>query len=142
MNIKKININSTSIYYLSFLITLTGTLISFYFSLVLKLTPCDLCWYQRIMLYPLVFIIPVGLIRNDKNMPYYILPLTVFGLIIAFYQSLLQWNIISETIQCSNGVSCATTQINYFGFITIPFLSLLAFVTLSTLMIIALKLKK
>lgn len=132
-------INFTILSYTSFIIALAAVLGSLYFSLVLKLPPCDLCWYQRILMYPLVVIIPVGLIRNDKNLPYYVLPLTSIGTVIALYQSLLQWGIIKETIQCTGTVSCVTTQIQYFGFITIPFLSLCAFVIISVCMMISLR---
>lgn len=132
-------INFINLYYISFCIALAGTLGSLYYSLILKLPPCDLCWYQRIFMYPLIFIIPVGLIRLDKNLPYYVLPLTIAGAIIALYQSLLQWGIVKETIQCTNGISCATLQVEYFGFITIPFLSLCAFIVITALMIFSLK---
>ncbi|NCO44228.1 disulfide bond formation protein B [Candidatus Berkelbacteria bacterium] len=127
------------IYYGAWLIALTGTLVSLYYSLIIKLPVCDLCWYQRILMYPLALIIPVGLVRLDKNLPYYVLPLTIAGAVIALYQSLLQWGIIKETLQCTSTTSCALAQVSYYGFITIPFLSLLAFCGIILCMVLAIR---
>ena len=99
-------------------------------------TPCLLCWYQRIAMYPLALIIPVGIIRKDKNLPLYILPLTIIGGSIAIYHNLLYYNIVPESLApCVQGISCTTKLVEYFGFITIPLLSLTAFVVITILMI-------
>lgn len=90
-------------------------------------------------MYPLALIIPVGLVRLDKNLPYYVLPLTIAGAVIALYQSLLQWGIIKETLQCTSTTSCALAQVSYYGFITIPFLSLLAFCGITLCMVLAIR---
>lgn len=122
--------------YLALMIALSAMLGSLYFSEVLHLPPCVLCWYQRIAMYPLVAIIGVGILRNDRNYPYYVLPLSVIGSLVAFYQVLLQYGLVSEKLApCSLGVSCAAIQIEYFGFITIPNLSLVAFLVLTGLML-------
>ncbi len=101
---------------------------SLYFSEVMLLPPCILCWYQRIAMYPLVAIFAVGIIRQDKNVAWYALPSALIGLGIAIYHNLLYYGIIPESIQpCKLGVSCTTKFFEWFGFITIPFLSLVAF---------------
>jgi disulfide bond formation protein DsbB len=92
------------------------------------LLPCVLCWYQRILMYPLVVIVGVGVLRRDRNWVYYALPLSGLGVLVAAYHSLLQWGIIPEAIApCQVGLSCATKQIDWLGFITIPFMSWCAF---------------
>lgn len=108
---------------------------------ILHFTPCELCWYQRIAMYPLVPIIYAGIIKKDTtNLPIYVLPLAILGAVLALYQTLMQWGVISEkVIQCTGGTSCTTKYINWFGFIDIPFLSFLAFGSIIVLMLIFIK---
>ena len=129
--------------YLAFLQTWIATLGSLYFSEIRNFTPCPLCWYQRILMYPLIFILAVGIIRKDKNVAYYALPMSILGAIIALYQYLLQMGtaIKNIPIQCDAFGSCEQIETIYFGFITIPFLSMTAFVIISLLMIIGLTIK-
>jgi disulfide bond formation protein DsbB len=123
-----LNINRTAYLYIAWVIALTGTIGSLVMSEVLGWTPCVLCWYQRIALYPLALIIPIGILRKDHQVYQYILPLSCIGMIIAFYHWLLQIGLIKESATpCLFGVSCAIPNFNYFGFINIPFLSMLAF---------------
>lgn len=111
---------------------LVATLISLYFSEVLAFPACNLCWYQRILMYPLVIIIPVGILKQDKLLPFYVLPLSILGMIIAFYQYLLQSGIIPQgLLPCGLGISCVNTPFNWFGFITIPLLSFAAFLIIT-----------
>lgn len=101
---------------------------SLYFSDVLHIPPCNLCWLQRIFMYPLVFILAVGITRKDKNMVMYSLPLALIGWLIATYHVLLQWGIVQESILlCSVGVPCKDVSFAIFGIFTIPFLSFMAF---------------
>lgn len=107
------------------LLSLAGSL---YFSEVLDFAPCNLCWWGRILMYPLVVIIGVGILRREHQWAYYALPLSLAGVLLAFYHSLLQWGIIPEVIQsCVATTPCTTKYINLFGFVTIPFLELAAF---------------
>ncbi len=114
--------------YLAWIIALLATAISLSLSEVFHLVPCVLCWYQRICMYPQPVIIGVALARKDKAWPYTALPLLIVGWLIAAYHSLLQWHIIPDSLApCMTGVSCTTKQINWFGFLTIPFMSWIAF---------------
>jgi len=109
---------------------------SLYFSEVLNLTPCVLCWYQRILMYPLVIIIPVGILGTEKKFYRYVLPFSILGMTVALYHYLLYIGVIAENFSpCSNGVSCTARLIEWFGFINIPLLSLASFaiITLSML---------
>ncbi len=76
--------------YFSWFTAAAATAGSLYFSEIAHLPPCVLCWYQRILMYPLVLIIAVGILRKDKSLPFYVLPLSILGGGIAFYQYLLQ----------------------------------------------------
>jgi disulfide bond formation protein DsbB len=97
---------------------------SLFLSLGLGLTPCRLCWYQRILMYPLVVVLGVAAVERRPGVARTVLPLSVFGLGLAAYHSWLQ---VTQTT-CSIGVvSCATVQYRLAGLLTIPNLSLLAF---------------
>ena len=129
--------------YLAWLVAIVSTLGSLYFSQILHLAPCILCWFQRIFMYPLVFIIPVGILIKDKKLPYYVLSLSSIGTIIAFYHILLYYGVIPEALApCVNGVSCTTRLLDYFGFISIPLLSFMSFLAITIGMFISLKIKE
>lgn len=115
--------------YAAWIITLTATVGSLFFSEVMQLPPCVLCWYQRIAMYPLVLIVGAGIVMRDPRMKYYALPICLSGLAIAVYHNLLYYGIIPNSITpCTQGISCTTAQIEWLGFITIPLMSLAAFV--------------
>jgi disulfide bond formation protein DsbB len=115
--------------YTAWVLALVATVGSLFFSEVMELPPCVLCWYQRIAMYPLVVIIGVGILTGDRRVKQYALPLCLAGLVVAVYHNLLYYNIIPESITpCQQGVSCTSRQIEWLGFITIPLLSLIAFV--------------
>ena len=113
---------------INFLIALSGLLGSLYFSEVLGFPPCVLCWYQRIFLYPLAIIFAVAIWANDPGYKKYALPLAICGFAVAAYHNLLYFGVLDEGLSpCTKDLSCITKQIEWFGFITIPLLSLLSF---------------
>lgn len=130
MNLKRVL--QTNVLYIAWTVAIAATAGSLIFSEIIGLTPCLLCWYQRIAMYPLVVIIAVGIMIKDKKLALYALPLSILGGIIAIIHNLLQWGFISEAaIPCRIGVSCATKDFNYLGFITIPLLSLAGFLLIT-----------
>lgn len=126
--------------YIAWITATVATGASLYASEVAHLPPCVLCWYQRIFMYPLVVIIAVGILKKDKTLPFYVLPLSILGAIVAFYHNLLYFKILPEsTTPCLLGISCTTRFFEWFGFVTIPFLSLTAFVVITACMVFLLK---
>ena len=115
--------------YGAFGVALIATLTSLLFSELFNWPPCDLCWYQGVFMYPLVFVIGISIMRRDKSWPITTLVIGGIGWCIALYHSLLQWSVIpSNLAPCTNGVSCAVKEIEpLLGFITIPFMSFAAF---------------
>lgn len=114
--------------YAAFAISLLASLISLSLSEIFHLPPCVLCWYQRSMMYAIPFILGIGIYYKDKFVDRYVWPLASIGWMIALYHTLLQWKVLPESVApCQAGISCTTVQINYFGFMTIPFGSLVAF---------------
>lgn len=116
-------------------IALVAMLGSLFFSEVMKLPPCVLCWYQRIAMYPLVLILARGILRGDAGAGAYARPLSVAGWLIAAYHVLLYYGLLPDSVSpCTEGVSCTTRQIEWLGFVTIPLLSLTAFTLINALL--------
>lgn len=128
---------SKIVLYVAFLQAIIATFGSLFFDLVLHFQPCILCWYQRLCIFPLVVILAVCIMKKDKNVPYFVLPFSLIGLLISLYHNLLYYNVIPESIApCTTGVSCTTHYLNLFGFISIPLLSFcaLSIITISMLL--------
>jgi disulfide bond formation protein DsbB len=122
---------------LAWIVALVATVGSLFFSEVMELPPCVLCWYQRIAMYPLVLVIGVGIILRDGRVRVYALPLALVGLGISIYHNLLYYGVIPESIiPCTQGISCTTRQIEWLGFITIPLLALTAFAIITACLIV------
>ncbi len=122
--------------FVCWLIAAIATLGSLFFSEVMERVPCVLCWYQRIFMFPLAFILAVGLLPFDPRCVRYALPIAVVGWLVAFYHCLLYMGFIPESMQpCTQGVSCADVKLELFSFVTIPLLSLLAFTLIVALLL-------
>ncbi len=129
--------------YFVFIVSLLSALISLFFSEILKFTPCVLCWWARIFMYPMVFISAVSIMRKQKDLHYYILPLSIIGFVITFYQNLLVWHILPEAIApCTAGVSCIDQPFVLFGFITIPLGAMISFAIITISMLLYAQLTK
>lgn len=117
--------------------SLAGLLGSLYFSEVLKLAPCMLCWWQRIFMYPLAILLPIGIAFKDRNIYRYTLPLSILGLLVSIYQNLLYYGVIEESLApCTAGVSCTSRYLSVFGFLDVPQFALLGFIGLTVLLVI------
>lgn len=123
--------------YGAWFVSLIATLGSLYFSEIRGFIPCELCWYQRISMYPLVLILGIATFRNDGKVPQYVLPLSLLGGSISVLHYLEQKIPGFGGIKpCVNGVPCSSEYINWLGFITIPFLALIAFALITVAMLI------
>lgn len=122
--------------YLAWLVALIATGGSLYFSEIRLFVPCTLCWYQRILMYPLVIILGLASFRQSTVVVPYVLPLTVLGAGVSLFHYLEQKIPgFGAPAVCRSGVPCSMEYINALGFITIPFLALIAF-TLITLLLL------
>jgi disulfide bond formation protein DsbB len=124
---------------LAWVAALIATIGSLYFSEVLHYIPCTLCWYQRIFMYPLAIILGVAFYQNDKGVSKYALPLSIVGMVISGYHTVLQKVPYFQQFEmCSSGVPCSKDYINWLGFITIPMLAFIAFtiITISLFFIV------
>ncbi|OGF53349.1 MAG: hypothetical protein A2Z21_07890, partial [Candidatus Fraserbacteria bacterium RBG_16_55_9] len=124
--------------YFAWLVSMVATGGSLYFSEVMEFIPCALCWYQRIFMYPLVLILGIASFRNDQRIATYVLPPSIIGLSIAFYHYfLVEQKLLGELESplCQVGVPCDSKYIEWLGFITIPFMSLIAFTLITIFMV-------
>ena len=116
-------------------IAIVATLGSLYYSEVANYTPCKLCWYQRIAMYPLAIILPIAAFRNDHAVRRYVLPLVSFGAAISVYHYLLErfpsWE---STTSCDPLAPCTTLWVWQFHFISIPFMALSGFAAIGMLL--------
>lgn len=109
---------------------------SLFFSEIMEFPPCSMCWYQRIAMYPLVFIFLGGLFPLDRAVLKFSVPLVAVGWLFALWHNLLHWEIVPEsTSPCMEGVSCSTVYLDW-GFITIPLMSWIAFTIIGILLFV------
>ncbi len=120
---------------LALVVAATATFGSLYFSEIAGFIPCTLCWYQRILMYPLTLITLVGVIEQDELLPYYVLPFSIIGMGVSGYHVLIQKGLFSTPGTCTVGIPCSLSYVNYLGFITIPVLAFTAFVLITVLML-------
>jgi disulfide bond formation protein DsbB len=114
--------------FVAWIVSSISTAGSLFFSNVMMLPPCVLCWYQRICMYPLVILFLTGLISFDRSIVKFAAPLAISGWLLAFYHNLLYYKFLPESASpCIRGISCTAVQINWLGLITIPLMSLVAF---------------
>lgn len=125
-----------SLLFVAWLLATAAMLGSLFFSEVMALPPCKLCWYQRICLFPLPLVLGAGLLASDRQVVRYALPLTAVGWLIACWHNLLYFGVIPESAApCSQGVSCTQDDLGLFEFITIPMLSMAGFTMLLALLL-------
>jgi disulfide bond formation protein DsbB len=115
--------------WLAFVVAAVATGGSLFFSEIAHFVPCELCWYQRICMYPLSLITLLAALFNDHRIARYLLPLPVIGAGVSTYHLLVENGVVKQTQACllSAPGGCATKWINEFGYMTIPTLALTGF---------------
>ena len=110
------------------IVATVATLASLFFSEVMDVPVCSLCWYQRIAMYPLVLILALGLFPYEPRVVRFAGGLAAVGWLIALFHVLVVAGVVPERVQpCVQGIPCSETHISLFGFLNIPVLSLLTF---------------
>jgi len=116
--------------FLPWLLVLIATVGSLYSSEVTHLKPCTLCWYQRIMIFPLAIILGIAAFRGAYRIILYVLPLTLIGLGIAAYQ-VIMIQFFAASNQCAE---CTLKSVSDYP-IAFPLFSLLGFLVLNIVLI-------
>lgn len=134
---KLVQPNQLRLLILAWMIALGATLGALFIGEVMGQTPCTLCWYQRIAMFPLALMLGQACINADVKIWKYALPLALIGVLVALWHSLLYAGIIPEPIvPCSrSGPSCTDENMLFLGIMPLPYLSFLCFASLSALLI-------
>lgn len=107
-------------------VAMIGSLI---YSNVIGFPPCDLCWYQRIFMYPIAFLSIYCYLGKKVFVEGYFKLLAWSGFVIALWHTFIYYTGVNP-LPCSATASCTARYVYEFGFITIPLMSLSIFVLL------------
>jgi disulfide bond formation protein DsbB len=115
--------------WLAFLVSAIATGGSLFLSEIANFIPCELCWFQRICMYPLSIATLLAALANDRRAARYLLPLPLIGAGVSVYHLLVENGVVEQARACliSAPGGCATKWINEFGYMTIPTLALTGF---------------
>ncbi|MFC2949976.1 disulfide oxidoreductase [Virgibacillus sediminis] len=124
-------------------VALVATAGSLFYSEVMGYTPCMLCWVQRIFMYPLIIIYGTAIWKKDAKIALPGLILSGIGMMVSIYHYMVQ-NLpaLQEAGEGCGPVACNLKYVNYFGFVTIPFLAGTAFILIFIMHVIILKQQK
>lgn len=121
---------------LGFVVALVATTGSLYYSESAGFIPCELCWYQRILMYPLVVVLGIAALRRDKRVWTYALPLVGIGALVSTYHWLVERvPAFAESSSCSTVVPCTAPWFEKLGFVTLAWMALSGFLLIGTLMV-------
>ena len=125
---------------LAWIVALGATAGALFIGEVMGMTPCVLCWYQRIFMFPIAIVLGLACLREDRSGAVYALALALCGTGVALYHTLLVEGVIPKAwIPCGTGVSCADQKLEILNGIQIPWLSLVAFVVIVSLLVVSLR---
>jgi disulfide bond formation protein DsbB len=122
----------------AFVVAALATGGSLFFSEIAGFVPCDLCWFQRVCMYPLSLLTLLAAVHGDHRVARYLLPIPVVGACISVYHLLIENNVLSEPSSCRiGGAGCAVKWIDELGYVTIPTLALTGFLLLTGFLALA-----
>jgi disulfide bond formation protein DsbB len=121
----------------AFVVAAIATGGSLFFSEIAHFVPCELCWFQRICMYPLSIVTLLAALAGDHRVARYLLPLPVVGAGVSVYHLLVENHVVATPAACQIGAGCAVKWTNEFGYMTIPTLALTAFVLLTGFLTLA-----
>ncbi len=125
---------------MAWLVATTATLGALFIGEVMGMTPCVLCWYQRIFMFPIAIVLGIACFTDDRRGAIYALALALGGLAMAGYHTLLVAGLIPKAwVPCSAGVSCADQKLEILNGVQIPWLSLAACLALVILLVVYLR---
>ncbi len=108
---------------------------SLYLSEVVGFVPCELCWFQRIAMYPLVLVLGAGLVLREPGVWRFALPLSVVGLPISIYHVIIQLQPSLDIVSCEASAPCTSRYVAVFGFLSIPGMAGAAFLLITALLL-------
>ena len=126
---------------LAWVTSAAATLGALFIGEILGKLPCNLCWYQRIFMFPLPVILGIAAYKLDFGVYRYALPLSVIGVLVAAFHSLLFFKILPEEVKpcMATGPSCSGADMMLWNTFPLPLLSLAAFALISINLLILMK---
>jgi len=124
----------------AFVVASVATGGSLFYSQIEVFIPCEFCWFQRVLMYPLSILTLLIAARGDNRAARYLLPLPIVGAGTSIYHMLIERGVIKEPSAClKTGGGCSTNWIanHGFGYLTIPTLALTAFLLLIGFLVLA-----
>jgi hypothetical protein len=122
---------------LAFVVAAVTTAGSLFYSEVKGFLPCELCWFQRICMYPLVAVLGVGLLRRERGSRWYAAPLVAIGAPLALYHWLVERvPSLAESSSCSAFVPCSVPYFEELGYVTLAFMDMSAFLLIGALLVL------
>lgn len=122
---------------LAWLVALGATLGSLYYSEVANFTPCELCWYQRIAMYPWALILAVAAYRRDTSIKVYAIPVVIIGGSISIYHYLEQRFPDTVSSSCDPVAPCTAVYVWKLNYVSIPMMALTCFAVIAALLVLA-----
>jgi hypothetical protein len=123
---------------LAWVVALVATLGSLYYSEIADFTPCTLCWYQRICMYPLALILGIAAFRRDVSVRWYAVPLASIGAAFAAYHAWIQaYPPEGGSGFCTIDASCLDRVVWELGFVSLPLMALSGFSLVITMLLLA-----
>lgn len=119
---------------LAFLVSLVATLGSLYYSNIAGITPCELCWWQRIFIYPQVILLGLAWFKKEKQIINYSLALISVGTLISLYHNYIYYNIQASSF-CSVANPCTQQYILGLNYISLPLAALTALILMTLLLL-------
>jgi len=120
----------------AFIVALSAMLGSLFYSEIMHYTPCEMCWYQRILMYPLTLLLFIAIIKKDKGITKYVVPMSIIGAILSGWHYIIQRYTFASTCSIDAVVPCTAKYTFAFGYITIPIMALTAFILIIFLSLI------
>jgi disulfide bond formation protein DsbB len=120
----------------AWIVATVATLGSLYYSEHAGFVPCELCWYQRILMYPLVIVLGVAALRRDRTVWITALVFVVLGAPLSLYHWLVERvPAFEESSSCSALTPCSAPWFEKLGFVTLAWMAMSAFLLIGVLMV-------
>jgi disulfide bond formation protein DsbB len=120
----------------AWIVATVTTLGSLYYSEHAGFIPCELCWYQRIVMYPLVIVLGVAMLRRDRAVWITTLVFVGIGAPLSLYHWLVERvPAFEESSSCSPITPCSTPWFEKLGFVTLAWMAMSAFLLIGVLMV-------
>jgi disulfide bond formation protein DsbB len=120
----------------AWIVATVTTLGSLYYSEHAGFVPCELCWYQRIVMYPLVIVLGVAALRRDRAVWITTLVFVGIGAPLSLYHWLVERvPAFEESSSCSAFAPCSAPWFEKLGFVTLAWMAMSSFLLIGVLMV-------